>query len=160
MGLDRDDLVIRRRVLQALGGHTKESAAATAPSDAAPEAYLKAHAERCALPGTIGFEQVMFDPVRRGKRLRADVADASARLQVGAGAGGLGEAALLPGSADAMAAAALRAASATSLPGPCRRSRSAPGRGRCLRATACTRCAAGRSSASPRSGSELAKGLR
>ena len=104
MGLDRDDPVIRRRVLQKLGVLTEESAAQSAPGDADLDAYLKTHAGRYALPAVLSFDQVLFDPVKRGSRLEADLAAALARLNAGADAGKLGEPSLLPGSVAAIAA--------------------------------------------------------
>ncbi len=70
MGLDRDDAVIRRRVLQKLGVITEESAARAAPS------RCRAGGRTCAstpsamrIPALVGFDQVMFDPARHGARL-------------------------------------------------------------------------------------------
>lgn len=104
MGLDRDDPVVRRRVLQKLGVITEESAAQSAPSDADLEAYLKSHAARYASPTVIDFEQVMFDPVRHGVRLEADFEAAFARLTAGADPGTLGDSTLLPATAAAVPA--------------------------------------------------------
>ena len=104
MGLDRDDSVIRRRVLQKLGVISEESAGQSAPGDADLDAYLKAHAPRYALPAVLSFDQVLFDPVKRGNRLEADLAAARARLNAGADAGALGEPSLLPASIVATAA--------------------------------------------------------
>ena len=96
MGLERDDPVVRRRVLQKLDVITEERSAQSAPSDADLEAYLKAHAERYARPADIGFDQVMLDPVRHGARLDAHLAAAHARLVAGADPAGVGDNSLLP----------------------------------------------------------------
>ena len=63
MGLDRDDLVIRRRVQQKMVVITEESAARAAPTEAELDGYLEKHAERYRRPAVIGFDQVMFDPI-------------------------------------------------------------------------------------------------
>ncbi len=62
MGLDRDDLVIRRRVQQKMVVIAEESAARAAPTEAELEGYLEKHAERYGRPAVIGFDQVVFDP--------------------------------------------------------------------------------------------------
>lgn len=96
LGLDRDDQIVRRRVLQKLDVISEESVARSAPSDADLESYLAAHAARYARPPVIGFEQVLFDPLRRGDRVDADVASALARLNAGTDPGTLGDGSLLP----------------------------------------------------------------
>jgi PPIC-type PPIASE domain len=96
MGLDRDDPVIRRRVLQKMGVITEESIARLAPADAELENYLRKHAERYRIPALVGFEQVMFDPVRHGSRLDADLAAALLRLRGGTSPDTMGDSSLLP----------------------------------------------------------------
>lgn len=96
MGLDRDDPVIRRRVQQKMVVITEESAARAAPPDAELEDYLSKHAERYVRPAAIGFDQVMFDAVRRGSRLDAVLAAALARLRAGANPDMIGDSSLLP----------------------------------------------------------------
>ena len=103
LGLDRDDPVVRRRVMQKLELISEESTAQAAPSDADLDTYLTAHAERYALPAVIGFEQVVFDPVRRASRIEADVAAALARLRAGANPADVGDRSLLPTTASAIA---------------------------------------------------------
>ena len=102
MGLDRDDPIVRRRVLQKLDVLTEESAAQSAPSDADLEGYLETHAARYAQPPVVGFEQVMFDPVRHAGGVEADLAAALARLRAGADPGTVGDRSLLPASTAAM----------------------------------------------------------
>jgi hypothetical protein len=103
MRLDRDDLVIRRRVQQKIVVLTEETGAKAAPTDAELEAYLSKHADRYARPAIIGFDQVMFDPMKRGAALRADVDVALARLRAGASPDAMGDSALLPVTTDAIA---------------------------------------------------------
>jgi hypothetical protein len=99
MGLERDDAVVRRRVLQKLDVITGEPAAQSAPTDAELGAYLEREAARYAHPPLIGFEQVLFDPVRHGARLEADLNAALSRLDAGAKPGALGDSSLLPATA-------------------------------------------------------------
>jgi PPIC-type PPIASE domain len=104
MGLQRDDPVVRRRVLQRVDVITEEAQSRAAPSDGELQAYLDAHAERYARPAVIGFDQVLFDPLRHGKQIDARLAAALARLHAGAAPDTLGDSSLLPSSTPAMAA--------------------------------------------------------
>lgn len=96
MGLDRDDSVIRRRVLQKVDVLTEESLAEPAPSDAVLAAWLQKNAAHYAQPAVLDFEQVLFDPVRHGARLPFDLATALKRLQAGADPATIGDRSLLP----------------------------------------------------------------
>ena len=100
MGLDRDDLVIRRRVQQKMVVITEESAARAAPTEAELDGYLEKHAERYRRPAVIGFDQVMFDPLRHRSGLEAALAAALGRLAAGANPETIGDSSLLPASAD------------------------------------------------------------
>jgi hypothetical protein len=97
LGLDKDDPVVKRRVLQKLDVISEESTQRTAPTEGQLQAYLQSHSTVYALPGTVGFEQVMFDPVRRGSRIQAEMKVALVRLRAGAATAGLGDPSLLPG---------------------------------------------------------------
>ena len=96
MGLDRDDPVIQRRVLQKLDVLSEESSAVNAATDVELEDYLQAHAERYAIPSTYSFEQVLFDPVRHGPALEEEFNAALAALNAGADPAKLGDSSLLP----------------------------------------------------------------
>ena len=95
LGLDRDDPVIRRRVLQKLAVVGEESGAIAAPTDAELAAYLVAHADRYATPARVAFEQVMFDPQRHRGHLEADILAAKARLVAGAAPEDVGDPTML-----------------------------------------------------------------
>lgn len=95
MGLDRDDIVIRRRVLQKLDIISEESAGQEAPTDAALQAWLNDHAHRYAQPAVLDFDQVLFDPVRHGARLKSDLDAALAQLRAGADPAKIGDRGLL-----------------------------------------------------------------
>ena len=101
LGLDRDDTVIRRRVLQKLDVISEESLSPEAPSDAVLGAWLQQHAANYAQPAVLDFEQVLFDPVRHGERLKSDVEAALARLRAGADPAKVGDQSLLPTRASA-----------------------------------------------------------
>lgn len=104
LGLDRDDPVIRRRVLQKLDVLAEESGAAADPAEADLEAYLRDNAARYARAAVLDFEQVLFDPARHGKPIDAEIAAALARLQAGADPALLGDVTLLPAAVSAMPA--------------------------------------------------------
>lgn len=104
IGLDRDDAVIKRRVLQKLEVLSEETGTLNPPSDAELTAYLNAHAAEYAKQPVIGFQQVLFDPVRHGANLEADFNTALAKLQAGANPEALGDSSLLPAKQEAIAA--------------------------------------------------------
>ena len=104
LGLDRDDPVIRRRVLQKLKVLTEESGPHTAPSDAELGAYLARHADRYATAAAFEFDQILFEPTRHGARLDADVSAALGRLRSGAPPAALGDPSLLSAHTPMLAA--------------------------------------------------------
>jgi hypothetical protein len=97
LGLDKDDPVIRRRVLQKVDLISEESNHRTAPTEAQLQSYLQAHLTAYARPGTVSFDQVLFDPARHGDRTEALASAALTRLRSGAAATGMGDPSLLPG---------------------------------------------------------------
>lgn len=97
LGLDKDDPVVRRRVLQKLDVISEQSTRRAAPTEAQLQAYLQSHANVYALPGTVEFDQVTFNPARHGSRIQAEVGAALARLRAGAATARIGDPSLLPG---------------------------------------------------------------
>jgi hypothetical protein len=96
MGLDRNDEVIKRRVLQKLEVFSEETSALGPPTHAELNAYLQKNAASYATPPIVDFQQVMFDPARRGAGLEADVDAAMTKLRGGADPVTLGDSTLLP----------------------------------------------------------------
>ena len=96
IGLDQDDPVVRRRIRQKMDVMAEEAGRADAPDDAAMQAYLDNNAARYMAPPVVSFEQVMFDPDRRGEATQTDVTEALAALQAGADQAAYGAAGLLP----------------------------------------------------------------
>ena len=69
LGLDRDDIVIKRRVRQKIEVMQEEEATSEPPTDAELSAYLATHPDRFARPPVITFEQVFLGsgaPPRNG----------------------------------------------------------------------------------------------
>jgi hypothetical protein len=72
LGLDKDDLIIRRRLRQKMEFVSEGLAAPAEPSDAELQAYLKAHAAAFATERRFSFRQVYLNPQRHGAKLARD----------------------------------------------------------------------------------------
>ena len=83
LGLDRDDIVVKRRVRQKLEVIAEEDAATAAPTDADLAAYLSAHRDRFIQPAVLTFEQAYFGEFRSGPEVRLAVARAAEAVQRG-----------------------------------------------------------------------------
>jgi len=94
IGLDRDDPVIRNRVKQKME-FVGEDTLALEPTDADLAAYLEANREQFEIPAALSFEQIFFDPDRRGQNLDRALASALERLRRGTTADGMGDRTLL-----------------------------------------------------------------
>jgi hypothetical protein len=105
MGLDRDDIVIRRRLRQKMEFISADVAAAATPTDAQLAEYLAKHPDEFLRPPTFTFQQVYFDSTRRGDAAMSEATQLLGRLQAGAGIGDAGDSTMLP---SAMEAAATR----------------------------------------------------
>ena len=73
LGLDRDDLIIRRRLRQKLEFVSEDLAAPAEPSDEELQTYLEAHAATFATERRFSFRQVYLNPKGRGVNLARDV---------------------------------------------------------------------------------------
>ncbi|HLF30866.1 MAG TPA: peptidylprolyl isomerase [Xanthomonadales bacterium] len=102
MGLDRNDPVIQRRVVQKLDVLSEESSSLTPPGEAELASYLRKNAGRYVRPAVFDYHQVMFDPSRHGASLEADFNAALAELNAGADPAAMGDASLLPAKAEAV----------------------------------------------------------
>lgn len=69
LGLDRDDIVIRRRLRQKMEFLAIDLAVPDEPTDAQLEAFLSAHPERFEIEPRLTLRQVYLDPARRGDTL-------------------------------------------------------------------------------------------
>lgn len=66
LGLDRGDVIVRRRLVQKMEFLVEDVAAPEAPTDEALDAYLRAHAPRYAEPARVSFRHVFFERGRDG----------------------------------------------------------------------------------------------
>ena len=74
VGLDRDDQVIRRRLVQKLEFITEDLASQVQPSEAELQAFFQQNLERYQIPERRSFEHVYFNVDRRGASTEADAA--------------------------------------------------------------------------------------
>jgi hypothetical protein len=96
-GLDRDDVIIRRRVRQKME-FLAEDMSAPEPSEAQLAAYLKANPERFRTQDRLTFQQVFLSAARRGRAIDDDskqVANALDRAEAAVDKTALGDPFLL-----------------------------------------------------------------
>ena len=74
LGLDRDDMIVRRRLQQKLEFVSDELATRTEPSDAELQSFLEAYRGTFQTEPLFSFRQIYFNPERHGENLHRDVA--------------------------------------------------------------------------------------
>jgi len=80
MGLDEDDIIIRRRMRQKLELLTEDLAALTPPSDEELQQFLAANIEDYRLEPTVNLRQIYFSTDGRGDQAREAVVQALQQL--------------------------------------------------------------------------------
>lgn len=85
LGLDRDDVVIRRHLRQKFEFVTQDLAYDTDPDDATLRAYYSAHPDRYTKSARLSFSHILFSPDRRGETALADAEMALVDLQTATG---------------------------------------------------------------------------
>jgi hypothetical protein len=96
LGLERDDIVVKRRVRQKIEMIAEEDASTRAPTDADLSAYLTANQARFVQPAILTFEQVFLGPPTSGPGAVHGVAVTLAGLRSGTDPEKLGKPTLLP----------------------------------------------------------------
>jgi hypothetical protein len=86
MGLDKDDTIIRRRLLQKMEFVTDGIAATAQPTDDDLKAYLAAHSDKFRIEQRFTFRQLYLDPKKHGDNLAQDAAQLLAKLNQAGGA--------------------------------------------------------------------------
>lgn len=81
LGLDRNDVVVRRHLRQKYEFLTQDLAYDTNPDDATLRTYYEARADRYTLSAKVSFRHILFSPTRRGPSAEADAVQALADLQ-------------------------------------------------------------------------------
>ena len=112
LGLDRDDVVIRRHLRQKYEFVTQDLAYDTDPDEATLRAFYDAQPDRYAQSAQLSFTHILFSTDRRGEAAEGDAAQALADLQSAAGpeaADLLGDATSLPSGFEKMDAVAVEA---------------------------------------------------
>jgi len=112
LGLDRDDVVIRRHLRQKYEFVTQDLAYDIDPDEATLRAYYDAQPERYAKTAQLSFSHILFNTDRRGAAAEADAAQALADLQAATGpeaADLLGDTTSLPSGFKKMDAAEVKA---------------------------------------------------
>lgn len=87
MGLDENDIVVRRRLRQKLELLAEDVAALSPPSDAQLQEYLAAHPEDFRVEPRLTLQQVYFSPDRRGDRALQDAEQLLQRIRTEGPAG-------------------------------------------------------------------------
>jgi hypothetical protein len=81
LGLDRDDMIVRRRLQQKLEFVSDDLATRVEPTDAELQSFLKAHRGEFQTEPLYSFRQIYFNPQGHGANLHRDVARVLDRLQ-------------------------------------------------------------------------------
>ncbi len=85
LGLDKDDLIIRRRLEQKMQFISDDIAAQAAPTDAELNVYLQAHPDKFRVEQQLTFRQLYLDPQKHGANLARDAAQVLAKLNQAGG---------------------------------------------------------------------------
>jgi hypothetical protein len=82
MGLDQDDVIVRRRMRQKFEFLVEDMGARTGPpSDQELEAYLRQHVDKYSEEPTFGFEHIFFSREKRGASAEAEATAMLAHLR-------------------------------------------------------------------------------
>ena len=91
LGLDRGDLIVRRRLVQKMEFVARGASPEREPATAELQAFLDAHAERYGAKAAASFRHVFLSRDRHGDAVHADAVRALAALRAGAEPGGVGD---------------------------------------------------------------------
>ncbi len=81
LGLDRDDVIIRRRLAQKMHFLFDDLGQVPDPTDADLNVFMSKHVERFTLPATLSFRHIFLDPDSRGEAIQAQAQQLISRLQ-------------------------------------------------------------------------------
>jgi hypothetical protein len=99
MGLDRNDVIIRRRLRQKLEFIAAGNLETSAPTDAELQAWMNTHPDAFRSDPEVAFRQVYLSPQRHGASIKVDAAKILARLKEAgpdASTANLGDVTMLP----------------------------------------------------------------
>jgi hypothetical protein len=72
MGLDKDDMMVRRRMAQKMEFISNDLASMVEPDDAQLQTYLDENSDKFSIPGRISFSQVYLNTSQHGDMVYAD----------------------------------------------------------------------------------------
>jgi len=81
LGLDRDDVIIRRRLAQKMQFLFDDLGQVPDPTDADLNVFITNHVERFTMPATRSFRHIFLDPDSRGKAIQGQAKQLLSRLQ-------------------------------------------------------------------------------
>lgn len=81
LGLDKNDTIVRRRLIQKMEFLTEDVFALGEPSEEALQAYLAENSDRYTIPGRFSFKQIYFSRELRGDKTETDARDLLSQLQ-------------------------------------------------------------------------------
>jgi hypothetical protein len=81
LGLDQNDMVVRRRMVQKMEMLSQDLALLVDPTDAELEAFYREHSDQYRFPPKLSFSQVYFNRDRRGSAADADARALLAELR-------------------------------------------------------------------------------
>jgi hypothetical protein len=96
LGLDRDDVIVRRRLAEKMAFVSDDLAVVSEPAEADLRAYFDSHQEAYTTPDLYALRHVYFNPDRHGTALDADARRALQRLIRGANPNDVGDPFMLP----------------------------------------------------------------
>jgi len=80
MGLDKDDIIVKRRMAQKMQFLAEDVAAAHEPSTAELKAWFERNRERFAQPSRYSFRHIYFSPDKRGENAQLDASNTLAKI--------------------------------------------------------------------------------
>jgi len=90
LGLDKDDVIIRRRLRQKMEFVSDDIAAQFQPTDDGLNAYLQAHPDKFRVEQRFTFRHLYLNPDKRGENLARDTAQLLVKLNQTGGDAGFG----------------------------------------------------------------------
>ncbi len=80
LGLDKDDVIIRRRLAQKMQFLSEDVSAAYEPKTEEMELWFEKNSQRFSLPATVTFRHLYFSPDRRGRSVQQSALKALAKI--------------------------------------------------------------------------------
>ncbi len=81
LGLDRNDVIIRRRLAQKMRFLFDDLGQVSDPTDADLNVFMSKHVKRFTLPATLSFRHIFLDPDSRGEAIQDQAKQLISRLQ-------------------------------------------------------------------------------